>query len=58
METKSAGARSVDQKEDGLCDSGRRIFPHLSAGDNMTLMARHLKWDIGRIEGRLPSWQI
>ena len=29
------------------------LFPHLNAGDNVTLMARHLKWDIGRIEKRL-----
>jgi osmoprotectant transport system ATP-binding protein len=29
------------------------LFPHLSAGDNVTLMARHLKWDTARIEKRL-----
>jgi osmoprotectant transport system ATP-binding protein len=29
------------------------LFPHLSAGDNVTLMARYLKWDTGRIENRL-----
>ncbi len=29
------------------------LFPHLTAGDNVTLMARYLKWDIGKIENRL-----
>ena len=29
------------------------LFPHLSAGDNVTLMARYLKWDTHRIENRL-----
>ncbi len=29
------------------------LFPHLNAGDNVTLMARHLKWDADRIEKRL-----
>ena len=29
------------------------LFPHLNAGDNVTLMARYLKWDTPRIEKRL-----
>ncbi|MEW6442477.1 MAG: ATP-binding cassette domain-containing protein [bacterium] len=29
------------------------LFPHLSARGNVTLMARYLRWDPGRIEGRL-----
>jgi osmoprotectant transport system ATP-binding protein len=29
------------------------LFPHLSAADNVTLMARHLKWDRVRVERRL-----
>jgi osmoprotectant transport system ATP-binding protein len=29
------------------------LFPHLSAGDNVMLMARHLKWDSARIRKRL-----
>jgi osmoprotectant transport system ATP-binding protein len=29
------------------------LFPHLDAADNVTLMARHLKWDGPRIEDRL-----
>jgi osmoprotectant transport system ATP-binding protein len=29
------------------------LFPHLSARDNVALMARHLGWDRGRIEDRL-----
>jgi osmoprotectant transport system ATP-binding protein len=29
------------------------LFPHLSAGDNVTLMARYLKWNIVRIRKRL-----
>jgi osmoprotectant transport system ATP-binding protein len=29
------------------------LLPHLSAAGNVTLMARHLKWDVKRIEARL-----
>ena len=29
------------------------LFPHLSAAGNVTLMARHLKWDKATIDGRL-----
>jgi osmoprotectant transport system ATP-binding protein len=29
------------------------LFPHLSARDNVTLMARHLGWEAARIEARL-----
>jgi osmoprotectant transport system ATP-binding protein len=29
------------------------LFPHLSAAGNVTLMARHLKWDAEKIEARL-----
>jgi osmoprotectant transport system ATP-binding protein len=31
------------------------LFPHLTAGTNVTLMARHLKWDRVRIEQRLEE---
>ncbi len=31
------------------------LFAHLSAGGNVTLMARHLKWDGARIESRLSE---
>ena len=31
------------------------LFPHLTAGANVTLMARHLKWDRHRIEQRLQE---
>jgi osmoprotectant transport system ATP-binding protein len=31
------------------------LFPHLTAGANVTLMARHLKWDRQRIEQRLQE---
>jgi osmoprotectant transport system ATP-binding protein len=31
------------------------LFPHLSARDNVTLMARHLGWDRARIEARLAE---
>ena len=31
------------------------LFPHLTAGANVTLMARHLKWDRPRIEQRLQE---
>ena len=31
------------------------LFPHLTARQNITLMARHLTWDAGRIELRLEE---
>jgi osmoprotectant transport system ATP-binding protein len=31
------------------------LFPHLSARDNITLLARHLRWDDARIRERLAS---
>ena len=31
------------------------LFPHLSARDNVTLLARHLKWDRPRIEARVTE---
>ncbi len=31
------------------------LFPHLSARDNVTLMARYLGWDTGRIKNRLAD---
>ena len=31
------------------------LFPHLTAGANVTLMARHLKWDRHRIAQRLQE---
>jgi osmoprotectant transport system ATP-binding protein len=31
------------------------LFPHLTARDNITLLARHLRWDGGRIAARLAT---
>jgi osmoprotectant transport system ATP-binding protein len=31
------------------------LFPHLTAADNVTLMARHLQWDPPRIKARLTE---
>ena len=31
------------------------LFPHLTAGNNVTLMARHLKWSHSRIQQRLQE---
>ena len=31
------------------------LFPHLTAGNNVTLMARHMKWGRSRIEKRLQE---
>lgn len=31
------------------------LFPHLSAGDNITIMARHLKWPVSSIEKRVDE---
>jgi osmoprotectant transport system ATP-binding protein len=31
------------------------LFPHLSSADNVTLMARHLKWEPARIAARLDE---
>ncbi|MBW3598486.1 MAG: ATP-binding cassette domain-containing protein, partial [Planctomycetes bacterium] len=31
------------------------LFPHLTIRDNVTLLARHLRWPAGRIESRLET---
>lgn len=31
------------------------LFPHLTAAENVSLMARHLKWDRGRIDERMRT---
>jgi osmoprotectant transport system ATP-binding protein len=31
------------------------LFPHLTARENVALLARHLGWELGRIEGRLAE---
>ncbi len=31
------------------------LFPHLTSRQNITLMARHLKWDKGRIDSRVTT---
>ena len=37
----------------GYALQGGGLFPHLTAGDNVTLMARHLKWAPERLRARL-----
>ncbi|HLB84821.1 MAG TPA: ATP-binding cassette domain-containing protein, partial [Steroidobacteraceae bacterium] len=31
------------------------LFPHMTAGENVTLMARHLRWDASRVHARLTE---
>jgi osmoprotectant transport system ATP-binding protein len=54
--------QGVPLKGDHLLPSRRRmgyviqdggLFPHLTAAANVTLMARHLKWDAGRVSLRV-----
>ena len=55
------GGAVLDPRDDagrrryGFVVQGGGLFPHLSAGDNATLVARHLKWDPGRIASRLEA---
>lgn len=37
----------------GYVVQGGGLFPHLTAGGNVTLVARHLGWDAARVEGRV-----
>lgn len=39
----------------GYVVQGGALFPHLTAGENATLVARHLRWDAGRIARRLAD---
>jgi osmoprotectant transport system ATP-binding protein len=39
----------------GYVVQGGALFPHLTAADNATLVARHLRWDPARIAGRLAE---
>ncbi len=45
----SANALAVRRRMGYVVQDGG-LFPHLSARDNITLMARHLRWDGARIE--------
>lgn len=47
-----ANARRIRQRMGYVIQDGG-LFPHLTARDNATIMARHLKWDAHRIEARL-----
>jgi osmoprotectant transport system ATP-binding protein len=31
------------------------LFPHMTAADNVTLMARHLRWDASRVQARVTE---
>jgi osmoprotectant transport system ATP-binding protein len=37
----------------GYVVQGGALFPHLTAGENATLVARYLRWDAGRVAKRL-----
>jgi osmoprotectant transport system ATP-binding protein len=39
----------------GYVVQGGALFPHLTAGDNATLVARHLRWDGERVARRLAE---
>ena len=39
----------------GYVVQGGALFPHLTAGENATLVARHLRWDAERIARRLSE---
>lgn len=39
----------------GYVVQGGALFPHLTAGENATLVARHLRWERGRVARRLEE---
>jgi osmoprotectant transport system ATP-binding protein len=39
----------------GYVVQGGALFPHLTAAENASLVARHLRWDAGRIAARLAE---
>jgi osmoprotectant transport system ATP-binding protein len=39
----------------GYVVQGGALFPHLTAGENATLVARHLGWEAGRVARRLDE---
>ena len=39
----------------GYVVQGGGLFPHLTAGENAALVARHLRWDAGRVARRLAE---
>ena len=51
----SAEAALVLRQRMGYVIQDGGLFPHLTARGNITLMARHLGWSTGRIEGRLDE---
>ncbi len=54
MELTPATVLEVRQRLGYVIQDGG-LFPHLSAGDNVTLMARYLGWDADRIKNRLAE---
>jgi osmoprotectant transport system ATP-binding protein len=49
-----ANARAVRRRTGFVVQDGG-LFPHLTARGNITLMARHLSWERGRIDKRLDE---
>jgi osmoprotectant transport system ATP-binding protein len=51
------GARTVDavRARSGYVIQDGGLFPHLTARDNVTLMARHRGWDAARIQRRIDE---
>src|SRR5919202_5241527 len=49
-----ANARALRRRIGFVVQDGG-LFPHLTARGNVTLMARHLGWEKGRIAGRLEE---
>jgi osmoprotectant transport system ATP-binding protein len=47
-------ARRLRQRMGYVIQEGG-LFPHMTARQNATIMARHLGWDKGRIDGRLTE---
>jgi osmoprotectant transport system ATP-binding protein len=53
-EVRPENARTMRRRMGYVIQEGG-LFPHLSAADNVALMARHLGWEAARVEARLGA---
>ena len=54
-EVVTAASASAIRRRIGYVIQDGGLFPHLTAGENATLMARHLGWEKARIQARLSE---
>ena len=51
----AAAADPAFRRRLGYVVQGGGLFPHLTAGENAALVARHLRWDAARVRDRLEA---